>query len=320
MNKRGMFVVALVAALFLSVGAFAQEQVGAIGGSVADKDGGALPGATVEAIGPEGTLQVITDAVGNYRFPRLSSGVYKLAAKLDGFVTAEVPGINLTLGKDLRVNFTLQPGSFEEAITVAAENVVIDVTKSATAVSISREDIELLPRGRDFTSVVAQAPGASNEAFLGGISIDGASGSENRFIMDGVDTTHPQDGVSGQNMVTDFIEEVQVKSAGYAAEYGGSLGGVINAITKSGGNEFHGWVGLYYGDSSWNGKERKSIYASDPTLYRTFQQGRRQAHRAGLLARRPDPARQDVVLPRLPAVARQDPADPECDAFHRRTR
>ncbi|MBI4916542.1 MAG: TonB-dependent receptor [Acidobacteria bacterium] len=270
MNKSRIFIFALVAALFLSVGAFAQEQAGAIGGVVADKDGAALPGATVEATGPQGTMSVITDVDGSYSFPRLPSGRYKIAAKLDGFVTAEVPGVDLTLGRSLKVNFTLQPGSFEEAITVAAENVVIDVTKSQTAVSIRREDLELLPRGRDFTSVVAQAAGASDESFLGGISIDGASGSENRFIMDGVDTTHPQDGVSGQNMVTDFIEEVQVKTAGYNAEYGGSLGGVINAITKSGGNEFHGWVGAYYTDSSWNGSQRPTPYASDPTLYKTY--------------------------------------------------
>jgi hypothetical protein len=255
-----MFVIALVAALFVSVGAFAQEQSGSISGIVADKDGAALPGATVEATGPSGTMAAITDTDGQYNFRRLASGKYKLAAKLDGFVTAEVPGVDLTLGKELKVNFTLQPGSFEEAITVAAENVVIDVTKSATATSIRREDIELLPRGRDFTSVVSQAAGASDEAFLGGISIDGASGSENRFVMDGVDTTHPQDGTSGQNMITDFIEEVQVKTAGYNAEYGGALGGVINAITKSGGNDFHGWVGAYYADSSWNGDQRKTPY------------------------------------------------------------
>ena len=270
MNKSRIFIFALVAALFVAGGVFAQEQMGAISGTVVDKDGAALPGVTVEVTGPRGTFSAITDTAGVYKFPRLGSARYKVAAKLDGFVTAEVPDVDLTIGKELRVNFTLQPGSFEEAITVAAENVVIDVTKSQTAVSIRREDLELLPRGRDFTSVVAQAAGASDESFLGGISIDGASGSENRFIMDGVDTTHPQDGVSGQNMVTDFIEEVQVKTAGYNAEYGGSLGGVINAITKSGGNEFHGWVGAYYTDSSWSGDVRPTPYASDPTLYKTY--------------------------------------------------
>jgi hypothetical protein len=263
MSKSRIFIFALVAALFVAGGVFAQEQAGTIGGTVVDKDGAALPGVTVEITGPRGTFSAITDVDGTYKFPRLASATYKLAAKLDGFVTAEVPGVDLTLGKELKVNFTLQPGSFEEAITVAAENVVIDVTKSQTATSIRREDLELLPRGRDFTTVVAQAAGASDEAFLGGISIDGASGSENRFVMDGVDTTHPQDGVSGQSMVTDFIEEVQVKTAGYNAEYGGALGGVINAITKSGGNEFHGWVGAYYADSSWNGDVRPSPYETN---------------------------------------------------------
>jgi len=120
------------------------------------------------------------------------------------------------------------------------------------------------------------APGAHNEPFLGGISIDGASGAENRFVIDGIDTTHPQDGVSGQDMITDFIEEVQVKSAGYAAEYGGALGGVINAVTKSGGNDFHGGVGVYYGNSALNsnpnGERRAYFQESFPGYFRTFEE------------------------------------------------
>ena len=128
---------------------------------------------------------------------------------------------------------------------------------------IGQQDLQLLPRGRDFTSVVTQAAGAANEAFLGGISIDGASGSENRFVIDGVDTTHPQDGVSGQSIITDFVEEVQVKTAGYTAEFGGSLGGVINAVTKTGGRDFTGSILGYYNDSNWNGAQRKSSYESN---------------------------------------------------------
>jgi outer membrane receptor protein involved in Fe transport len=86
--------------------------------------------------------------------------------------------------------------------------------------------------------VVAQAAGAANESQAGGISIDGSSGSENRFIIDGIDTTSPQVGTNAVPMRAEFMEEVQVKSAGYAAEFGGSTGGVINAITRSGTNQF----------------------------------------------------------------------------------
>ena len=203
-NRFGKALFATVAVLAMLVGgaAIAQEQVGSIEGFVTDKDGAVLPGVTVEALKTgQAALVGVTDIKGEYRFPRLPSGVYKLTAKLDGFVTAEVPNIELQLGKSLRVNFTLQPGTFEDTITVAADTVAIDVSQSATAESISRETIEMLPRGRDFSSMVGMAAGASDESFAGGISIDGASGSENRYVIDGVDTTNPQDGVQGQAMV-----------------------------------------------------------------------------------------------------------------------
>ena len=89
--------------------------------------------------------------------------------------------------------------------------------------------------------MVTQAPGANQETKLGGISIDGASAGENRFIVDGVETTNLQTGLSGMNVIADFVEEVQVKSSGFSAEFGGALGGVISAVTKSGTNNFSGF-------------------------------------------------------------------------------
>ena len=275
-NRFGNMLLVAFATLAVLAGgvALAQEQSGDIEGIVTDKDGAALPGVTVESEGPLGARVAVTDVNGVFRFPNLRSGVYKLTAKLDGFVTAEVPGVDLQLGTTLRVNFTLQPGTFEDTITVAADTVAIDVTKTQTATSISREEITLLPRGRDFTDVVPLAAGAANEQQAGGISIDGSSGSENRFVIDGIDTTDPQDGTSAVPMRADFIEEVQVKSAGYAAEYGGSTGGVINAITKSGGNEFHGAVLAQYEDISWNGSSRPvlELNLDDPLIaeYNTY--------------------------------------------------
>ena len=276
LNKRNWLNVGVVAALalvamFAVAPAGAQEQVGAIEGSVTDESGAVLPGATVEAVSAGGTrLAGTTNESGAFRFPRVPPGTYVVVAKLDGFNPAEVTNVNVRLGETVTANITLAVGAVSETISVVGEAGQVDVKSSATAASISAEQIELLPKGRDFTGVATQAAGAAQEGFLGGISIDGASGSENRFVIDGVDTTHPQDGVSGQDMVTDFVEEVQVKSAGYAAEYGGSVGGVISAVTKSGTNEFKGWVGLYYGDSGWNGDERITPYRSAPGFYRQF--------------------------------------------------
>ena len=265
----------LFAVLLLLVGSIplaAQEQTGAIEGIVKDSSGAVLPGVTVEATSTgAGTVTSVTDSNGQYRFPRLPSGRYQVRASLMGYNAASASNVDLTLGKTATVNLTMNLATVSETITVTADAPVVDVTQSATNTSIAREQLELIPKGRDFTSVVAQAAGAANEAFAGGISIDGASGSENRFVIDGVDTTHPQDGLSGQGMITDFVEEIQVKTAGYAAEFGGSVGGVINAVTKTGTNDFNGWVGAYLSDSSWEGSERPTPYEADPTLYRTFK-------------------------------------------------
>jgi len=130
-------------------------------------------------------------------------------------------------------------------VTVNAESPIVDIKQNARQTNIRAEQIDLLPRGRDFTTLVTQAPGANQESKLGGLSIDGASAGENRYIIDGIETTNLQNGLSGKSLIVDFVDEVQVKSSGYTAEYGGATGGVINAITKSGSNAFHG-SGLFF--------------------------------------------------------------------------
>jgi len=250
---------AALLALLIAAPVVAQEVAGGIDGNVVDEGGQALPGVTIEATGPLGTVAAVTDEKGFYRLPKLPAGTYSIKASLEGFVASEASGILVVLGKSTRVNFTMKTGQIEETITVTADSVAIDFTSSATAASISREDIDTLPRGRDFTSVVSQAAGVQESAQAGGLSIDGASGLENRFIIDGIDTTSPQTGESAVPMRADFFEEVQIKSAGYAAEFGGSTGGVINAITRSGRNEFSGGIAVDYQSRSLNGAERKSL-------------------------------------------------------------
>lgn len=268
--KRSGWVLAFLAVLLLTAPAMAQEQTGVLVGKITTDNGESLPGVSVEIKGPSGTLVAVTDAKGEYRFPRVMTGSYKVTARLQGFQTYEASRVPVALGDRAVLNITLKISSVMETVVVTGDRVQIAVGENQTSTTIASEQINRLPKGRDFTTVVTQAPGVTNEAFLGGVSIDGASGSENRFVIDGVDTTDPQRGLSGQNFVTDFLEEVQVKSAGYAAEYGGALGGVINAVTKSGTNDFHGWAGAYYTDSSLSGSARKTWYESDPSYYKTF--------------------------------------------------
>jgi outer membrane receptor protein involved in Fe transport len=250
--------VVVLLALSGSSWAVAQEQGGSIQGIVRDSSGGVLPGVTIEARSPSvvGVSSTLTDTRGEYRFPALPSGVYEITATLQGFATKKLADTQLQLGQILKVDITLQVAALAESVLVTGESPIIDVKQNAASASITKEIIELIPKGRDFTSVVTTAPGANDESKAGGLQIDGSSGSENRFIVDGMDTTSLRSGTSNKTVYTDFLAEVQVKSSGYAAEYGGSTGGVISAITKSGGNTFHGSGGTYYRDNGLRGPVR----------------------------------------------------------------
>ena len=249
------WVLTLALALVSAPTLLAQETTGAIDGVVRDSSGAVLPGTAVTVAGPVGTLTTVTDAAGEFRFPRLPPGRYKVTTSLIGFNPGEQT-IDLTVGTTRAVEFRLSVSGIAEAIEVTSVSPIIDLSSASTSTNISRERIEYVPRGRDFTDVVSQAAGATEESQAGGISIDGSSGSENRFIIDGIDTTSPQVGTNAVPMRAEFMEEVQVKSAGYAAEFGGSTGGVINAITRSGTNEFHGAILADFQSRAWGGVER----------------------------------------------------------------
>src|SRR5207253_7143219 len=121
----------------------------------------------------------------------------------------------VALAEIRKIDFSLQLASVTETVNVIGESPIVDVKQNARAVNIHAERIELLPHGRDFTTLVTQAPGANQEAKLGGLSIDGASAGENRYIVDGMETTNLQSGLSGKGLIADFVDEVQVKSSGY---------------------------------------------------------------------------------------------------------
>jgi len=251
--KRFSFVLLLVA-LAIPWPAVAQEQGGSIVGIVRDTSGGVLPGATVEARSPQlvGVSTAVSDGLGIFRFPALPPGTYTITATLQGFKPARTGDVNLTLGRLLNVNLTLEVGGIQETVVVTGEAPLIDVKQNAAFANIQQETIDKLPRGRNFADVVSLAPGAQAESRNGGIQIDGASGSENRFIIDGMDTTDLRYGTSGKTMLLDFVQEVQVKSSGYNAEFGGALGGVVNAITKSGSNSVRGSAGIYFTNTALN--------------------------------------------------------------------
>ena len=258
------YLAVLVCMILLASPALGQEQRGSIVGTVTDANGAVLPGVQVEARSPAlvGVQTAYTNAQGDYRFPALPPGTYEVTASLGGFNSAQMTDISLGLGENLRGDMVLELAGVEDTITVTAESPVIDIVSNAAAANIKEELIDRIPKGRDFTSVVIVAPGAQQESRAGGIAIDGSSGSENRFIIDGLDTTSMQTGTSVREVRTDFVKAVQVKSSGYNAEYRAATGGVISAVTKDGGNSFHGTAGFYYDSEPLRGAVRPSLRLS----------------------------------------------------------
>ena len=196
---RARTLAALMAALLLAWPATAQEQRGTIEGVVRDASGAVLPGVTVEARTANGVVLTTTsDETGTYRFPSVAPGDYLVSATLDNFAPAKNDVVRVGLGQVKKVDFAMSPKGVTESVQVIAESPLVDVRQSARQTNIRAEQVELLPKGRDFTTLVTQAPGANQEDKLGGLSIDGASAGENRFIIDGIETTDVQDGTSGQ--------------------------------------------------------------------------------------------------------------------------
>ena len=227
--------------------AFAQERTGGIAGTIKDSSGAILPGATVQATSPSlvGVQTGVSDHQGNYRFPALTPGVYEITATLQGFTVGKATAVRLGIGQQLKIDLALAVATLTESVTVTAESPVIDVKQNAAVSSITSEEIDRLPKARDFTDMVKTAPGTQQER-KSGIQIDGAGGSEHRYVIDGMDTTGIRTGVSGQEMPVDFIQELQVKSSGYNAEFRATTGGVISAITKTGSNVWRGGVSYYF--------------------------------------------------------------------------
>jgi len=255
---------------------FSQEQTGEVIGTVALGDGVAIPGAAVECEGTGlvGKKTTVTGDNGAFRFMALPPGMYEFAFSLDGYKTVKWKDVRVDIGRTYKLDVVMETGDISQEIVIMGKSPVIDVRKTASATTISKEVFSKLPKGRDFMTIVTQTAGLNFESefqdgterangdYAAGVSFDGASPSENNFYVDGVETTTLFKGKAGERVNFDFIEEIQVKSSGYAAEYGGSMGGVISVITRGGGNEFHGQAAAYYDGSALGGANRKSLRIS----------------------------------------------------------
>jgi Carboxypeptidase regulatory-like domain/TonB dependent receptor/TonB-dependent Receptor Plug Domain len=241
MNVSGIRIVSTIfVVLLMTTSLFAQTTTtGAIEAKVTDRSGAALPGVTVELRSPnqQGSKTDVTDANGRFRFGQLTPGTYALVATLSGFSTLRETNLQVSLGKTLTLDVTLSQ-AVSETIIVSGAAPVVDVNTITTGANVTSKTMESLPLARNYVAAAQIAPGTNADA--SGVTVYGSTGAENQFIVDGLNTTDVQSGTQGKFLNFDFIQEVEVKTGGLPAEYGRMTGGLINAITKSGGNEYKG--------------------------------------------------------------------------------
>jgi len=258
---RSRWLSVFVALAFVACGLAANvaysQTTGEIAGTVTDNNNSPLPGAAVEARSTalQGTRSSVTDAAGRFRFAALPPGLYTVTASLSGFTKVERTNIRVTLGGVASVPVMMAVSGVKEEIVVTGEAPVIDMSRTTIGVTGSSEQISRLPLARNFVSIMSTAPGTGTDN-SGGITVYGATGLENQYIIDGVNTTGIKIGDQGKLLNNEFVQEVEVKTGGYEAEYGRALGGIVNVVTKSGGNEFHGDIFGYYDNHSMDSKDQ----------------------------------------------------------------
>jgi len=249
MRKLAIFVAMLLVG---SAALGAQETTGAIQGRVVDAQGLAVPGTNITISGPQGMQTVATDNEGRFNVSFLTPGTYTVRAELQGFKAAEQQGVMVGLGQTANVPLTLQVGGVTEVVQVTSAPDIIDTRTTTVGGNLSSEMLQRLPVGRTVSAATYLIPGVSSSGTAGAAnpSIGGGSGLDNHYVIDGVNVTNQGFGALGSYSIIfgslgnatpfDFIQEVQVKTSGYQAEFGQALGGVVNVITKSGSNTLRG--------------------------------------------------------------------------------
>lgn len=245
--------------------ALAQSVSASIQGTVSDATGAVLPGVsvTIRNVGTGDARELVTDAEGRYLAPVLPPGEYELRAALQGFQTVERRGLRLAVGQGAVVNLSLGVGR-EEQVTVTGEAPRMQLTSGAVSGVVGAREINDLPlNGRSFQQLALLQPGvqaalAAGNDVVGGrtpkISINGARPEHNNFLLDGTDINNVYNktpgSAAGVLLGVDAVQEFQVLTNAYSAEFGRSAGGVINAVTRSGTNRIHGSVFEFHRNSA----------------------------------------------------------------------
>jgi outer membrane receptor protein involved in Fe transport len=259
---------ASVILLLLSPGVFGQTATtGTIEGLVTDSAGAVVPGATVKVSSPNliRAQTATSDSQGRYRLANLPPGKYAVTVEaVSGFAKFEQADVEVNLSKTSTLDVRLRPQGASATVEVTAGATGVDLSNNTTGTNVTTEQFSNFPTQRTVQSLYTIAPTVTRSGLRDASgrdrdpSVGGASGPENNYILDGVTTSDPAFGGSGANLPFEFIQEVEVKTGAYGAEYGKTTGGIFNVITKSGGNEFHG-DGFFYGNPQKFVRETKNF-------------------------------------------------------------
>ena len=230
----------LVCALF---SAAQITQTGTLNGTVYDEEKQPLPGVTVSIKSPALILpqmEVVTTERGIFRFPALPPGEYTVTFTLEGFKTLIREQVRVTVGVTTTLDIALEQTAIEESITVTGQSPTVDIQRTSMAVNLTKEILQNLPAARNLGTYFNMAPGVTSS------TVHGSSERDNTYNIDGVNVTDPVTGTQAGSFSIDIMEELSVQTGGLPAEYGSVRGGVVNVVTKSGGNKLSiGALGYY---------------------------------------------------------------------------
>jgi Carboxypeptidase regulatory-like domain len=232
---------------------------GRIEGTILDSSGSVVPGAqvTVRSTATGISTAVTSDNNGRFIFLYLTPAFYDISIKKDGFETTELKDVGVSVGTTSSLQPRLKIGSVSTTVNVSTDALSVDPTQSALSSVVNRRGIESLPlNGRNFTDFVLLTPGATTDGDFGMVSFNGIAGNFNNYTVDGANNNNAffaqQIGRTSipYQFSEDVVQEFQVTSTGYEAEFGQAGGGLVNTVTKSGGNDLYGDVYYYILDSA----------------------------------------------------------------------
>ena len=283
MNRWSRYLIFTAVLVLAATSMFAQASGGALSGRVTDETGGALPGVTVTATSNATSFSrsVVSGSDGNYRFAALPIGTYTVVADLAGFNSTTTNNVVVQVATDRTINITLKQGAVKEQITVTAEAPLVATSPSIGTV-VSQRELENLPlNGRQFANLGTLAPGTSlsvnGDPTKPGqltIALNGGSGRNVNFIIDGGDNTDDTIGGALQNFNIEAVQEFKIQTMAYKAEYGRSSGGVLSVVTKSGTNELSGSAYEFHRAKSLNAEtESEKLAGIGKQAYKRDQYG-----------------------------------------------